>query len=290
MRNRTLKLSGYEFYREISIQCFDMALIAEGAGKEKQWFLMFNPGENLATIDSTMPEWYEKLAILAEAIAYNKINKTDVKNLCKKNPSSRIAAEKYCLTKTYWIRRKAWLKARSLYYDFRINHVNSEKEKQSFIEAKEFIDQLIASDNGATVEYLKYNNEFYETSYFLTSFEDKVADPRRKWLVYFTTDGRVFLDETSPKWYRKLAALAEEMGMANKYPELLGDEEIAEVQLCTEVEKAILDKFTDKRTRRNFIEARIELFELLHETGLNTNEDIRQALEYMRLCLKETNS
>ena len=290
MRNHTLKLSGYEFYREISIQRFDMALIAEGAGKEKQWFLMFNPGENLATIDSTMPEWYEKLAILAEAIAYDKINKTDVKKLCEKSPSSRIAAEKYCLTKTYWIRRKAWLEARSLYYDFRINHVNSEKEKKAFIETKEFIDRLIEMDNGATIEYLKYDNEFYETSYFLTSFEGKVADPRRKWLVYFTTDGRVFLDETSPKWYRKLASLAEEMGMASKYPKLLGEKEIPEVKLCVKVEETIINKFTDKRTRRNFIEARIELFELLRETGLNTNEDIRQALEYMRLRLEKTNS
>lgn len=290
MRNRTLKLSGYEFYREVTIQRFDMALIAEGAGKEKQWFLMFNPGENLATIDSTMPEWYEKLAILAEAIAYNKINKTDVKKLCEKSPSSRIAAEKYCLTKTYWIRRKAWLEARSLYYDFRINHVNSEKERQTFIKTKEFIDKLIEMDNGATIEYLKYDNEFYETSYFLTSFEDKVADPRRKWLVYFTTDGRVFLDETSPKWYRKLASLAEEMGMASKYPELLDEKEIPEVKLCAKVEETIINKFTDKRTRRNFIEARIELFELLRETGLNTNEDVRQALEYMRLRLEETNS
>lgn len=288
MRNRTLKLSGYEFYREVTIQRFDMALIAEGAGKEKQWFLMFNPGENLATIDSTMPEWYEKLAILAEAIAYDKINKTDVKKLCEKSPSSRIAAEKYCLTKTYWIRRKAWLEARSLYYDFRINHVNSEKEKKTFIETKEFIDRLIEMDNGATIEYLKYDNEFYETSYFLTSFEDKVADPRRKWLVYFTTEGQVYLDETSPKWYRKLAALAEEMGMADKYPELLERKNISQVDLCLEVEKAILDKFTDKRTRQAYIQARIELFEVLNKTGLNTNDDIKQALEYLRTLQKET--
>lgn len=288
MRNRTLKIPGYEFYREVTIQRFDMALIAQEAGKEKQWFLMFNPGEDLATIDNTMPEWYEKLAILAEAIAYGKIKKADVKKLCEKSANNRIAAEKYCLTKTYWIRRKAWLEARSLYYNFRICHVNSEKERQTFIKTKEFIDRLIETDNGATVEYLKHDNEFYETSYILTSFEDKVADPRRKWLVYFTTDGQVYLDETSPKWYRKLAALAEEMGMADKYPELLERKNNSQVDLCTEVEKAILQKFTNRRTYKCFIKARIEMFELLIETGLNTNEDIKQALEYLRALLKET--
>lgn len=288
MRNRTLRLSGYEFNKEVNIQRFDMSLIAENPGKDSQWLLLFNPGEDLATIDGTMPEWYEKIAILAEAVAYNKIKKPEIEKLYITSPSSRIAAEKYCLTKTYWIRRRPWLEARSIYYDFRIKHVNSEKERQTFIDTKRFIDQLLAEDNGANVEYLKYKKEFYETSYFLTSFEDKVADPRRKWLVYFTTDGRVFLDKTSPKWYRKLASLAEEMGMANKYPELLGDDKIPEVRLCTEVERTIIDKFTDKRTCKNYIKARIELFELLRETGLNTSEDIRQALEYMHLRLKET--
>lgn len=291
MRNRTLKLSGYEFHHVVNIQFFDMSLIACEPGCNKQWYLFFNPSEDTATVDDTMPEWYKKLAILTEAIAYGKVHKPEIEAIRKKSPSSRITAERYCLIKTPRAHRKTWLNARYEYYNFRINHILDEREKHTFEEAREFIARLIDEDQGATVEYLKFNHEYYETSYFLTSFADKVDDPRRKWLVYFTTDGHVFLDKTSPKWYRKLAALAEEMGMAEKYPELLGNEKVAKLQLCAEVEKAILDRFTNKRTYRSFIEARIELFELLLETKLNTGEDIKMALGYLRLLhlrLRET--
>lgn len=288
MRNSSINLAGYKNCCPIKIQRFDMSLIVYGNNKNKKWYLFFNPPEDLVTIHYTMPEWYEKLAILAEAVAYDMVTRPEISILREKYSSNRIIAERLCLAKVKPPHRKQWLKARSVYYSFRIEQVHNEKDLKSFVDAKQLIDGIIAQENGSTVEYLKSDYEYFETRYRITSFEDKVPDPRRKWLVYFTNDGQVYLDETSPNWYRKLASIAEEIGMANKYPELLGDKEVSKLDLCRKAEEVVIDKFTSKKTRNKFIGARIELFELLLETGLNRNDDIKLTLNYLRQLRNET--
>jgi hypothetical protein len=43
----------------------------------------------------------------------------------------------------------------------------------------------------------------------------------------------------------------------------------------------IIDKFTSRQTRKNYIEARIQMFTLIRDTKLNTVPAIQIALDYL---------
>lgn len=282
MKNCTLKISGYLLKEEIHIQCFDMGLFSERQEANKKWLICFDSETNTATIDHAMPNWYAKLAILAEAAAEGMVRRRDLDCLINSSSSKRVAAEKYCLTKTEK-HRKIWLEARKYYYNFLLNQKSSEQSKAEYEEALRYIEDRLAKDGDDVVtEYPYSSSKAYETNYSLTSFEKFAKHENRKWLVYYATDGRVFLDETSPKWYRRIASLSEEICMAEKYPELMEEYSWADNDhFDAAVEAMIIDRFTSSQTRKNYIEARIQMFTLIRDTRLNTIPGIQTALDYL---------
>ena len=287
MKERTLRFTGYSFGRAVYIQHFNMSLITGRQETEQKWLLLFNADSDTATIDYGMPDWYAKIAILAEAIANDKIRRSELSFFRKNNTSPRMVAEQYCLTKV-GERRKTWLEARKYFYNVQINRESEPAKKKPYEEALSFIEETIAKEDGTTVEYLKCKEGFFETRYALTDFTQTTMDERHKWLVYFTDGRKVFLDEFSPKWYRGLASLAEEMAMAHKYSELLSNyDNLGADYHSARVEMAIIDKFTSGKRRKEYIEARIALFKLLFDEELNTSEDVKNALEFLLEYQKE---
>lgn len=282
MRNRSIKIPYYVYGKEVYIQYFDMALIAPESGESKKWYLLFSANSDTVTVDQAMPEWYTDFAILAEAIANNKVNSPEVEILKKQEKNIRIVAEKYCLARI-GNKRTAWLKARKEYYNLCIAHSNNSDNFINYAKARDFIEKVIKGDNGSIVEYLKSHHCYYETRYSLTDFSGVVSEEDRKWLVYFTNNGDVLLDKTSPKWYRKLASLAEEIGVAGKYPELINRAEVpSEEYLFAKVEEVIIERFSYSR-RKDYINARVTMFQMLVDKKLNTDPGIIKALEYLKL-------
>jgi hypothetical protein len=258
-----------------------MGLISGRQEADKKWLMRFDPETDTATIDHAMPNWYAKLAILAEAAAEGMVRKRELDCLINSSSSKRVAAEKYCLTKTEKY-RKIWLEARKYYYNFLLNQKPSEQSKAEYEEALRYIEDNLAKGDDVITEYLCTSDKAYETSYSLTSFEKFAKHENRKWLGYYATDGRVFLNETSPKWYRRLASLSEEVCMAEKYPELMEGYSWADNDhFDAAVEAMIIDKFTSRQTRKNYIEARIQMFTLIRDTKLNTVPAIQIALDYL---------
>lgn len=281
MKNTTFKISGYSFHQAVSIQCFDMSLISGRQETDKKWLMLFDPESDTATLDHTMPKWYAEPAILVEAFAHDKIRKSELECLTNSGNSKRLAAEKYCLTLVDK-HRLAWLKARKYYYDFRLRQSPNDENKDQYTEVLQYIENLLAKDDGVTTEYLYSSKQAFETNYYLTDFKKITEHEHQKWLVYYAADGRVFLSEDSPKWYRKLASLSEEVCMAEKYPELLEGYSWADKDhFDAVVEAMIIDRFTSGRTRKNYIEARIQMFTLIRDAKLNTIPGIQIALDYL---------
>ena len=245
-----------------------MSLISGRQETDKKWLMLFDPESDTATLDHTMPKWYAEPAILVEAFVHDKVRKSELECLTNSGNSKRLAAEKYCLTLVDK-HRLAWLKARKYYYDFRLRQSPNDENKDQYTEVLQYIENLLAKDDGATTEYLYSSKQAFETNYYLTDFKKITKHEDQKWLVYYAADGRVFLSENSPKWYRKLASLSEEVCMAEKD------------HFDAVVEAMIIDRFTSGRTRKNYIEARIQMFALIRDAKLNTVPGIQIALDYL---------
>ncbi len=281
MKNTTFKISGYSFNQAVNIQCFDMSLISGCQEADKKWLMLFNPETDMATLDHAMPKWYAKPAILVEAFAHGKVHKRELEYLTNSGNSKRLAAEKYCLALVGKYRLD-WLKARKYYYDFLLRQSPNGKNKDQYAEVLQYIEDLLTKDDKVITEYLYSSKQAFETNYYLTNFEKFAKHEDQKWLVYYATDGRVFLSDDSPKWYRKLASLSEEVCMAEKYPELLEGYSWADNDhFDAAVEAMIIDRFTSSQTRKNYIKARIQMFTLIRNTRLNTIPGIQIALDYL---------
>lgn len=148
-KERTLKLRGYSLCKPVHIQYFDMGLLLSEPKPEKKWLILFNTESDIATIDNATPNWYAKIAILAEAIACGKVFRSEFDQYEDYKTNKRLLAEKYCITKTD-THRMAWLKARQFYYrEFLIRRQGDEEKRAILEEALRYIEETIETETNA---------------------------------------------------------------------------------------------------------------------------------------------
>jgi hypothetical protein len=147
-KERTLRIRGYSLCKSVYIQFFDMGLLLSEPKPEKKWLILFNAESDIATIDNAMPNWYAKIAILAEAIAYGKVFRPEFEQYEDYETNKRLLAEKYCLTKTE-THRMVWLKARKFYYEFLLRRQGDKEKRTIFEEAMRFIEETIQAETNA---------------------------------------------------------------------------------------------------------------------------------------------